>query len=363
MFCPKCGTQNPDGAMFCTNCGEKIGIAPQSVVEQAENVAAAVNEQAAEVKEEVAAAVTEAAAPVAETVNEAFANAAPVIPEAPVQQPVFEQAPVQQPVFEQAPVQQPVFEQPVYQQPVYQQAPVQQPVYQQPVYQQPQYQQPVYQQPVYQQPEAPKKKKSKAPLIIGLIIAILVLAAGGLAAWANLTDDHPDFLNFADFTKEKSSLALSEKEQKTFTSIVKKLDQAIIDNDSDAYEDEIPSYARKFVWSVYDFDNADDFVEYLYADEKYGVKQLGDEVKVTEEIVSATKVKDKDLDALTDAFEKEFNKSIDIASAYLIGNNSCFKGEKSEKYFDYYLFFKADDDWHVILIGKDNLETFGLKEK
>ena len=353
MFCPKCGTQNPDGAMFCTNCGEKIGIAPQSVVEQAENVAAAVNEQAAEVKEEVAAAVTEAAAPVAETVNEAFANAAPVIPEAPVQQPVFEQAPVQQPVFEQ----------PVYQQPVYQQAPVQQPVYQQPAYQQPQYQQPVYQQPVYQQPEAPKKKKSKAPLIIGLIIAILVLAAGGLAAWANLTDDHPDFLNFADFTKEKSSLALSEKEQKTFTSIVKKLDQAIIDNDSDAYEDEVPSYARKFVWSVYDFDNADDFVEYLYADEKYGVKQLGDEVKVTEEIVSATKVKDKDLDALTDAFEKEFNKSIDIASAYLIGNNSCFKGEKSEKYFDYYLFFKADDDWHVILIGKDNLETFGLKEK
>ena len=353
MFCPKCGTQNPDGAMFCTNCGEKIGIAPQSVVEQAENVAAAVNEQAAEVKEEVAAAVTEAAAPVAETVNEAFANAAPVIPEAPVQQPVFEQAPVQQPVFEQ----------PVYQQPVYQQAPVQQPVYQQPAYQQPQYQQPVYQQPVYQQPETPKKKKSKAPLIIGLIIAILVLAAGGLAAWANLTDDHPDFLNFADFTKEKSSLALSEKEQKTFTSIVKKLDQAIIDNDSDAYEDEVPSYAREFVWSVYDFDNADDFVEYLYADEKYGVKQLGDEVKVTEEIVSATKVKDKDLDALTDAFEKEFNKSIDIASAYLIGNNSCFKGEKSEKYFDYYLFFKADDDWHVILIGKDNLETFGLKEK
>ena len=332
MFCPKCGSQNPDGAMFCTTCGEKIGIAPQSVVEQAENVAAAVNEQAAEVTEEVTAAVTEAAAPVAETVNEAFANAAPVIPETPAQ-----------PVFEQAPVQQPVYEQPAYQQPVYQQAPVQQ--------------------PVYQQPEAPKKKKSKAPLIIGLIIAILVLAAGGLAAWANLTDDHPDFLNFADFTKDENSLPLSEKEQKTFISIVKKLDQAIIDNDGDAYEDEIPSYAQDFVWSVYDFDNADDFVEYLYADEKYGVKQLGDDLKVTEEIVSATKVKDKDLDALTDAFSEVFDKSVDIASAYLIGNNSCFKGEKSEKYFDYYLFFKADDEWHVILIGKDNLETFGLKAK
>ena len=39
------------------------------------------------------------------------------------------------------------------------------------------------------------------------------------------------------------------------------------------------------------------------------------------------------------------------------------KVEKSEKYFDYYLFFKADDEWHVILIGKDNLETFGLKAK
>ena len=351
MFCPKCGTQNPDGAMFCTTCGERIGIAPQSVVEQAETVAAAVNEQAAEVKEEVAAAVTEAAAPVFETVNEAVANAAPVIPEAPVQQPVFEQ-----------PQSQPAFHQPQYQQPVYQQAPVQQPVYQQPQYQQPAYQQPVYQQPVYQQPEAPKKKKSKAPLIIGLIIAVLVLAAGGLAAWANLTDDHPDFLDFADFTEKKQSLALSEKEQKTFTSIVKKLDQAIIDNDADAYEDEIPSYARDFVWSVYDFDDGDDFVEYLYADEKYGVKQLGDELKVTEEIVSAEKV--KDLDALTEAFDDVFNKSVDIASAYLIGNNSCFKGDEgSEKFFDYYLFFKSDDEWHVILIGKDNLKTFGLKEK
>lgn len=24
MFCPKCGTQNPDGATFCSNCGARL---------------------------------------------------------------------------------------------------------------------------------------------------------------------------------------------------------------------------------------------------------------------------------------------------------------------------------------------------
>ena len=29
MFCPKCGTQNPEGAPFCTNCGTQLAAAPQ----------------------------------------------------------------------------------------------------------------------------------------------------------------------------------------------------------------------------------------------------------------------------------------------------------------------------------------------
>lgn len=30
MFCPKCGTQYPDGAMFCSECGYKISDAGKS---------------------------------------------------------------------------------------------------------------------------------------------------------------------------------------------------------------------------------------------------------------------------------------------------------------------------------------------
>jgi len=28
MFCPKCGTENPDGAKFCAKCGAGLGAAP-----------------------------------------------------------------------------------------------------------------------------------------------------------------------------------------------------------------------------------------------------------------------------------------------------------------------------------------------
>ena len=325
MFCPKCGSQNPDGALFCTGCGEKL------IVE----AAAAVSEAAAPVAEEAVQAVEEAAAPVVE----AFALAA-----------------------EEIPAQQPEFQQPVYQQPVYQQ-PAQQPVYQQPVYQQPVYQQPVYQQPVYQQPAA--KKKSKAPLIILLILVVLLLAAGGLIAYETFfasEEDRPEWLAALDFKKEGSSLAISAKEQKTFKNLVKTLDEAIIDKDAKTYSDTIPSYARDFVWSVYGEDNAKDFVNYLFNDEESGVKKCGDDIEVTEEIVSAKKL---DAEDMADAFKEVFNKKIAFEKIYLVSNNSCFKGdEDSEKYYDYYLFFIEDDEdaeYQIILIGEDNLKKFGLK--
>jgi uncharacterized membrane protein len=28
MFCPKCGTENPEGAKFCSKCGAELGAAP-----------------------------------------------------------------------------------------------------------------------------------------------------------------------------------------------------------------------------------------------------------------------------------------------------------------------------------------------
>ena len=334
MFCPKCGNQNPDGALFCTNCGEKF---LQEAVEAVQEAAAPVQETVTEAVQEAAAPVVEAAAPVVEA-------AAPVVDPAPVQQPV----------------QQPVYQQPV-QQPVYQQ-PVQQPVYQQPVYQQPVYQQPMYQQPAFQQP-APKKK-SKAPLIITLIIVLLVLAAGGLIAYETFLaseEDRPEWLAALDFKKEGNSLPLSDKEQSTFKKLVKALDEAIIDEDGGDYADGIPSYARDFVWSVYGKSSAKEFVTYLNEDEDNGIASCGDDIKVTEEIVSAKKI--SDLDDLTDCFKDVFGKSVDIAAAYLVANNSCFKGsDGSEKYFDYYIFFEEDDEWQVILIGEDNLGEFNLKK-
>lgn len=350
MFCGKCGNQIPDGVAFCPFCGEKL---VQAVAQAAAPVAEAAQNAAAPVVEEVqnaAAPVVEAAAPVVEA-------AAPVVEAAPVPE-----APVQQPVYQQAPVEQPVYQQPVYQQPVYQQPA---PQVQQPVYQQPMYQQPVYQQPLYQQyPDVPKKK-SKAPLIIIIVLLVLLLAGGGLIVYETFfadEEDRPEILAMLDFKKEGDKLPLSEKEQKTFTKIVKNMDQAIIDTDGDAYAECIPSYARSFVWGVYGETSADAFVKYLYGDKDNGISKLGDDIKVTEEIVSAKKI--SKLEDLSEAFEKEFKKSLDFDVAYLVTNNSCFKGdEDSQKYVDYYLFFREEDeeDWNVILIGEENLEKFGLK--
>ena len=68
MFCPNCGSQNPEGTVFCASCGTKM------TAEQ---------------------------------------TAQPVF-----QQPVFQQPAPQQPVYQQPVYQQPTYQQPVYQQPV-----------------------------------------------------------------------------------------------------------------------------------------------------------------------------------------------------------------------------------------------------
>ena len=38
MFCPKCATQNVDGASFCRACGANIGLVPQALNGQLQNV-------------------------------------------------------------------------------------------------------------------------------------------------------------------------------------------------------------------------------------------------------------------------------------------------------------------------------------
>ena len=349
MFCAKCGHQIPDGVAFCPVCGEKL----------------------ADLAAQATATVTQAAEPVlqtAENAAQAVTEAVPA-PETIPAQPVY-QEPIQQPVYQEPvqPVQQPVYQQPVQpvppmQQPVYQQ-PVQQPVYQQPVYQQPMYQQPMYQQPV-QHP----KKKSKWPLILIIILVVLLLAYGGMVVFEIFfaSDDHkenrPEWLGkIADFTKDDDeSSAMSEKEQKTFTKLVKNMDEAIIEQDGAAYAENIPSYAQSFVWGVYGASNAGEFVKYLYGDKNNGIAQLGDDIKVTEEIVSAKKI--SDLEDLSDSFKTVFKKNVEITKAFMVTNNSCFKGsEDDQKYVDYYIFFEADDEWNVILVGEENLDKFGLKK-
>ena len=66
MFCVKCGTQLPDDAKFCNNCGASIGAAPAA--EPAPVVETAPVVEAAPKAEPVAAPVVEPApAPVVET--------------------------------------------------------------------------------------------------------------------------------------------------------------------------------------------------------------------------------------------------------------------------------------------------------
>ena len=125
MFCSKCGNQIADGSAFCPSCGNQLNVTPVAPVEPA----APVVEAAAPVVEP-AAPVVEPAAPVVEPAAPAVEPVAPVEPVMPAQpaQPAEPVAP-----FAAAPV-------------------------------------------MPAQPEANRPKKSKAPLIIGIVAAVLVVA-------------------------------------------------------------------------------------------------------------------------------------------------------------------------------------------
>lgn len=379
MFCPKCGSKLEDDIRFCPFCGEKVAVesvaaaaAPVTeAVEQVQETVAAVENQVTEaaeaVPEQVQETVTENAEAVENQVQESIADVAEAA-EAQAQEKV-EEVKEQAEAFEaqvQETVQQVVEnpaaapEAPVYQQPVYQQ-----PVYQQPVYQQPVYQQPAYASNIYQQPADPvvPKKKSKAPLIITIVLLVLVLAGGGLVAYESFLadkEDRPEWLAMLDFNKG-SKLPMSSSEQKTFKELVEVLDNAIIEKDSSAYKGGLPSYARDYVFGVYGLDNVKDVIKYLHDDKKYGIAQYGDDITVKEQIVSAVKI--KDVEAFAKKCKSVFGKKLDITKAYVVENNSCFKGsEDSEAICETYLFYEVDGEWNIVIVSDKDYKKFGIDD-
>ncbi|MCR4684089.1 MAG: zinc-ribbon domain-containing protein [Lachnospiraceae bacterium] len=155
-FCPQCGTQINDDAVFCRKCGAKqrVETQPQQPVQSQ--------------------------APVQQTVQQ-------IQPQPRVQQPVQPQQPVQQQqMYGQPQMQQPMYGQPQMQQPMYGQPQMQQQMYGQPQMQQQMYGQPQMQQQMYGQPQRQQhtdgqqpRKKSPAGLILGIVggcVAIVALA-------------------------------------------------------------------------------------------------------------------------------------------------------------------------------------------
>ncbi len=179
-FCTNCGSQLSDDALFCSGCGQKQEVVAPTVETP---VATPVVETPVVETPVVETPVVETpvATPVVET---PVAETAPFQPTQDTQfQPFQQQAPVQdapfQPFHPQAPAQDAPFQP---------QAPAQdtqfQPFQQQatPFQQQaaPQFNQNAFQQqaPVYNNAYDPQpKKKSKAPLIIGLLVAIVAAVA------------------------------------------------------------------------------------------------------------------------------------------------------------------------------------------
>lgn len=183
MFCPNCGTNNPDGSKFCGQCGTVFNAeaeAPQNpvVTEEAKPAEKPIPEQTVDQIIEEIAPKKSAEPIVSEQTVDQIINE--IVPEQPAAQEIPEQ-PAAQEIPEQ-PAAQTIPEQPVAQtipeQPAAQTIPEQpMPQYQQPMpqYQQPmpQYQQPAYASPYPQQPavpRAPRKPmdpKTKKKVIIG----------------------------------------------------------------------------------------------------------------------------------------------------------------------------------------------------
>ena len=194
-FCSNCGNPLTPGMAFCDNCGARVEPEPAAQAPQAQPFVQQAAQPAAQPQQgyqqptapqqgyQQPAQPAQPQAPVyGRPVTPPPAQSAGPQPSQQSYQPAQPQAPVYgRPVTPpQAPSQQPVYGRPV----TPPQAPSQQPVYGRPVTP-PQPSQQSYQQPVYQAPPVPTqpaKKKSKAGLIILIVILALVLIGGLITA-------------------------------------------------------------------------------------------------------------------------------------------------------------------------------------
>lgn len=199
MFCQNCGNQIPDNVKFCPICGGSTAPLASEPVPQTQPYIPPVSfDDDATVMAPPASAQPAAPIPPAGFEFDAtvMAPSAPAQPQPEAQMPpvsydinptvmaspaapVFEK-PQQQPVFQQEsyfPSEQPSYGDLGYSQSAYQQPP--QTPYGQPAFQQPS--QPVFQQPsqpvFQQQMPQPAPKKSKAPVIIIAVLAVIAVAA------------------------------------------------------------------------------------------------------------------------------------------------------------------------------------------
>ena len=219
MFCPKCGNQLPDGAMFCSSCGSSVNIQP---VAPAEPVAPMVAtpvftpaEPVAPMAESPAFTPVEPVAPM--TVAPAFTPAEPVAPMtvAPAFTPAEPVAPIATaPAFTPDEPVAPMTAAPAFtpDEPVAPMAAAPTFTPDEPVA-------PMTVAPAFTptEPNAPvsngtaiPKKKSKAPLFIGLGIGLLLIAIAVIVIVLVLGDDEKD--NKPASATEQSTTLKAEKE-------------------------------------------------------------------------------------------------------------------------------------------------------
>lgn len=76
MFCPNCGTNNEDGAVFCGNCGTKLNLEDfnQAINEAANETTEAVNDDASQAADVAGQAADASVASEAATPNQGFVN-------------------------------------------------------------------------------------------------------------------------------------------------------------------------------------------------------------------------------------------------------------------------------------------------
>lgn len=226
MFCPNCGTNNPDGSKFCSECGTVF----ESVkAPEADTPAPTVDEILGEIKSEPvvqpAPAEPEQPAP-AEPEQPApveLAKPAPAEPAQPVPEPAQSVPEPVQPVEQAQPAPQPVPEQPVAPSvPVQPAQPVVTPAQPAPQQQVPQYQQPAYAQPAAPVPKPPKPPrkpldaKQKKLLIIGgscgaVLVAFLIVLFAAIIPHSGLKGKLRYSWTRVDSTRSANVLNLKKK--------------------------------------------------------------------------------------------------------------------------------------------------------